>query len=245
MTCSLVQFGQGAAPFTPNKVGGGAALWTRSDLGVSLDGSSNVQTWADQSGLGNNLAQVTAGNRPGYSVNGGVNGLPYLSFDYTKLQGLVSSGNTIALAVTDLFVVLRVTSESTGNDQCPVALGNATSGQSNAILGGVGNGIFFIYNFGTVAGTSVTLALNQDSVLEGIINGTAASLALDGGTEQSGTTTAISGSGFATVGGDIPGIGNDGFAGWIYEVVAYASLLSSSDRAKLLAYFTGRYGIAT
>lgn len=44
--------------------------WWRADLGITLDGSSLVQTWADQSGVGDanrNASQATAGNRVAYS----------------------------------------------------------------------------------------------------------------------------------------------------------------------------------
>jgi hypothetical protein len=58
----------------------GLALWIRGDAGVTLDGSNNVTTWADQSGNGRDLTQGTAGKRPaGTAVT--LNGLAVVRFD--------------------------------------------------------------------------------------------------------------------------------------------------------------------
>lgn len=74
-------------------VGGGAAAawtparlttlrgWYRADLGVTLVGS-DVDAWADQSGIGNNLVAPAAGNRPLYEA-AGFGSRPSVLFDGT------------------------------------------------------------------------------------------------------------------------------------------------------------------
>jgi len=66
------------------------ALWLRSDLGVTLNGS-NVSAWADQSGNSQNALQATGASQPAYTSSGGLAGRPYLSG---------ASGKSLASAVT-------------------------------------------------------------------------------------------------------------------------------------------------
>lgn len=47
----------------------GLVLHLDSTVGITLDGSSNVELWADQSGNGNNAAQSNSGLRPDYDLN--------------------------------------------------------------------------------------------------------------------------------------------------------------------------------
>jgi hypothetical protein len=56
----------------------GLIVWLRSDMGITLNGS-DVSSWADQSGNGNDVAQAVAANQPAYVEP--TPGLPYLDFD--------------------------------------------------------------------------------------------------------------------------------------------------------------------
>lgn len=55
------------------------ALWLNAGAGVTASGGS-VSTWADQSGYGADVTQVTATNQPIHVVNG-LNGQPIIQFD--------------------------------------------------------------------------------------------------------------------------------------------------------------------
>jgi len=66
--------------------------WLRADLGVSLDGSSNVAAWADQAvGTGRDYGQGTAARRPSM---GTINGKPAINFDYANTEYLSLTGAT-------------------------------------------------------------------------------------------------------------------------------------------------------
>ena len=54
-------------------------LWLEADRGVTVDGSTNVSAWADQSGSGYHFAQTDPAKRPAYSVSV-VGGKPTVDF---------------------------------------------------------------------------------------------------------------------------------------------------------------------
>jgi hypothetical protein len=67
----------GGPPFTPASLPGLVA-WYRSDLGITLNGST-VSAWADQSGNGHHLTQGTGAQQPTYQASdAGWNGRPSL-----------------------------------------------------------------------------------------------------------------------------------------------------------------------
>ena len=59
----------------------GLVLWLTSDAGIIIDGSGNVQTWADQSGNGNDFIQNSASARPTLVTAAGPDGADVLHFD--------------------------------------------------------------------------------------------------------------------------------------------------------------------
>lgn len=78
-----------SSTFSPAKLQGIQA-WYRSDLGITLNGST-VSAWGDQSGNGRHLIQNTAANQPTYVASvAGLAGRPALSFD--------ASGDVLATA---------------------------------------------------------------------------------------------------------------------------------------------------
>lgn len=62
-------------------MGANCLQWCRSDLGITLNGST-VSAWADQSGNGKNYSQGTAASQPTYTTNL-LNGYAGLVFDGT------------------------------------------------------------------------------------------------------------------------------------------------------------------
>lgn len=55
-------------------------LWLDAGIGVSLDGSGNVEHWYDKSGQNDHAFQTTSGNRPTWVADSG-NGFPAIRFD--------------------------------------------------------------------------------------------------------------------------------------------------------------------
>lgn len=76
----LLGFGGGRLTNPALIMGASTVAWWRSDLGITLNGST-VSAWADQSGNGHHLTQGTAANQPTYNVSGGPGGKPSLLFD--------------------------------------------------------------------------------------------------------------------------------------------------------------------
>ncbi len=95
--------GAAAGGFDPKSLPN-LAFWCRSDLGVTLDGSGNVETWADQSGVGDpnqDLTQATSGQRPVYvASNTAFGGRPTLGTSTTsdEVRGLASGTWSTSLA---------------------------------------------------------------------------------------------------------------------------------------------------
>lgn len=96
----------GSSPFSPKKISNLYA-WYRSDLGISLNGST-VSAWADQSGNGKDLTQTVALKQPVYnSTDAQYNNYPSLAFNAVNQTVL---GNTaFAWSTFTLFMVCKVT----------------------------------------------------------------------------------------------------------------------------------------
>lgn len=84
----------------------GLVLWLRGDLGITLDGSSKVQNWADQSGNGNDASQSTAADRP---ANSGVFGSG-LCVSFTGNPIRLSLPNFMTSGAKTIVVVRAITS---------------------------------------------------------------------------------------------------------------------------------------
>lgn len=93
----------------PNQFSG-LQLWLRSDLGITLNGST-VSKWADQSGNGNDAIQNTALNQPAYATNQ-VNGLPTLNSDGVNVFMTGTLANTFINCT--IFVVDKITADTSG-----------------------------------------------------------------------------------------------------------------------------------
>jgi len=87
--------------FVPTQVPG-CVLWLRSDLGITLDTSGNVEQWTDQTGdLSKTLSQSTPSYRPTYiASNAAYNGAPTLGFSSVETSAyMVAPSWTNAIAV--------------------------------------------------------------------------------------------------------------------------------------------------
>ena len=84
----------------------GLQLWLKADAGVTLNGS-NVSTWADQSGNGNDAIQRDSLRQP-LLVKDGLNGKPTIRFDgLNNRLGLTGSKRMTQIS---LFIVFKIDS---------------------------------------------------------------------------------------------------------------------------------------
>ena len=67
--------GGGGGGFDPSQLSG-LKLWLKADTGVTVDGSGNVSSWADQSGNNNTAYQSDPTKYPVFSAAYSVNGVP-------------------------------------------------------------------------------------------------------------------------------------------------------------------------
>ena len=97
--------------WTPAAIGG-ASLWLRPDLGLTVDGSSLTTNWVNQVGAKQSLIVPSGKTGPLYSATSGINGTPGLTFNGTS-DCLYTT--TAVWAADATKVVIVVASLSSGN----------------------------------------------------------------------------------------------------------------------------------
>jgi hypothetical protein len=219
------------------------ALWLKADAGVNTSGS-NVTSWEDQSGNGNDA--TTQSGSPVLQSNI-KNGLPAISFasdSYMTAPSVISGANP-----RTMFVVYY-----TDNDN---SISNTICGE-NALSGIPDSRYFCIQARNDFLDSSPYLACyandlsgpayvnNAWNVAMGDYDGTTARLYNNGGLQGSGSKD-------LDTAGDIFAIGGfydiafesygELFGGKIAEIVVYNSTLSGTERTQLFEYFNQRYAI--
>lgn len=66
-------------PIMPPSIGAGLIQWLKGDAGVTLVSGNRLSAWADQSGLGQDVLQATAGHQP-YQLGDDIDGILGVSF---------------------------------------------------------------------------------------------------------------------------------------------------------------------
>ena len=212
-----------------------AGTYTAGDTYTSV---LTVSAWADQSGKGNSATQVTAANQPPYTVTGGANGCPYLTFvgnagTHTLL------GTVLPAQPQEFFIVARSTaSNPVQNNYLFDTGGNVSS----TIQGSGTNSLEQYSGSATVNVTSFTPGANF--LVDSYFSAAASTVTINGGAT---TGPANPGTNAPTLGYTVgaEGLPADEWGGYIYEVIVYNQLISAINRAKLLQYITARYGIVT
>lgn len=228
------------AAWTPKSISSLAAWWN-GGVGVTVDGSNNVQTWADQSGHGNDLSQATAANRPAYTA-----GPPaYATFVAgTNAIGLATSGAmaTMGSAPYEVIAVIKSTSAS------PPANAYIFSAASNVdvlMQYASSPSVLAIYDGTYPPTTTVSFTTSTVMLVDAVINNNSSQLGVN-----TTTLTAVSaGASGGSLNSQVAWVGNysagnSGWPGAIYEVVVTNAQLSSADRKSLCSYECGKYGIA-
>jgi hypothetical protein len=226
-----------ASAFRPTNVPG-LVGWYRPDLGITIDGSSNLQGWADQSGNGFILGQSSASDRPAYFATGGPNNVPYVSFNGTT--DYMNNGSLTELtAPFEYFVACRfLDTVSVGHNEYMIDFGAGNyyctaQNSSNADQVYTYAGDLLYGNF--TPATDIVIDVQAAGASTNIIFNSSSSYS---GNAGSGTPQAVG----LTL-GNYGGGGNFYFHGYVYEVMIFNQIISSTNRNNLKNYFQGRYNI--
>jgi hypothetical protein len=219
-----------ALSFTPVSVAD-CICWLRSDLGITLNGS-DVSTWADQSGAGNDVTQAVAADQPAYFSSGGSNNHPYLEFD--GINDSLLGAWALNQPVTTVTTVLP-----------SVAGGKAAE---SFIDGSVFDTNRHYYGFGVnlptyYGGAAIGFGATTESTWQywsTIGNGAASQINVNGGTPVVGDAGAGNPGGLRV---GARGSGVNFIDCRMAEIAMYDRALTAEEIASLEAYMAARYGI--
>ncbi len=91
----------------------GLRILLQADVGVTADASGKVSVWQDQSGRGNNAAQLSSSNQPVLVANA-LNGRPVVRFTQASSQRLSLPNVMSAATAGDAFVVVKASGYNDG-----------------------------------------------------------------------------------------------------------------------------------
>lgn len=215
--------------------------WWRGDLGITLDGSSNVQQWNDQSGNGFNFLQSTSAYRPPYAASGlgGQAAIDTHAIGSVRFMATAQNANAIMTSSSTLYRFMVFT---------PLAT-QTFSGFFSTTMGNSGEGSYLPYtdgNFYDDFGGSSRIELTG---LSGYLG---APVLYEVIAQSGGFTAYINGTQIGITFGTVVGaassplviLGSTGSACMMYlaEIGICNAIPSSTVRAQLASYATERYG---
>jgi hypothetical protein len=233
----------------PNQLSG-CLLWLRADLGITQrDAPGSVSNWADQSGNARDASQtaVNLSNQPLCNhTERYINGQATLWFDSTSSKRWMSLASSLGSpSAIHSFVVHRRVSATTTDITLTGFWGIGTSGLQSHMPFTDGK----IYDDGGGAtrydcGTPpAAVALNIPQAYE-VQNQAGSWRNFLNGRPQFTSLTNTVGSGAASpVIGLSPGTTNVYYDGDIAEYIFYNRILTANERALLINYLNGRYGL--
>ncbi len=213
--------------FKPSQISG-LDLWLRADLGFS------VSLWADQSGLGHNLAQATGTKQFTFSASGGPLGTSIVTGDAVDdfMRGTWTANQPL-----DTWIVCKFGS---GAANATVVDGSVFNSHRLYIPSTPTTIGIYSAATGPLTDTPSDVTANWHCY-HGVYNGASSSLTVDDRTTITGTL------GATAAGGIILNIGGDtAFApagASLAEVIRYSRALSASEAAQVRSYLKARYGV--
>lgn len=225
----------------------GMKLWLKADAGVTKDGSNVVSTWADQSGLGNDVSQTTASNCPLW-VDSTLNSKPVIRF--------VGDGTSSSDALSRTSISFSGASGIT-----MVVVGKLNAGAisfSTFVSYGYDTDAYYIRKYsannywqgvGNVLGScNIT---NAFRILEAdLVDSTDVVTLYEAGTSVAtgSKTGSLLSSGFLNIGAvkywwGGYNWGNSALTGDIAEILIYDHALTTSDRGTMVDYLKAKYGL--
>jgi hypothetical protein len=224
-----VTVASGPPPFDPTTIAG-LKLWLKADSLALSDGTA-VATWTDNSGLGNNATQGTAGQRPTFQANV-VNGKPVIRFlggasQVFGLAGIDAAGVWTVIAVTRPLGSNILTVLANNGSNAPEAFTHYSNG--NTYMSVMAGNRYFV-STATLYGSFHVFSAN-----------TGANFYADGTSLGATIANAWSGSTiFNSIG--FSGAGTGYSNGDIAEILLYNNIISTTDRQAVENYLKTKYG---
>jgi len=221
-----------ADPWVPTDING-CVLWLRSDLGITMDESNRVGTWADQSGNGYNANQGTDANKFTW-IDNTLNGYPVLYVDNTD-DGMTFTGDPMIPNDSTIFVVSRFILDAAGfNTHISGSGGSLYVSSYSDVRGYFGGADYF-------RGTELVVEAWYYRII--YLNGTNSYIRRNG----VDVTTNVSNIGTTTLGNSLM-LGNNagysrGYGSQMAEFGVYSGVLSGNNLSLLETYLAGRYGL--
>ncbi len=222
----------------------GLQLWLKGDEGTFQDSAKVAQAfsdgdvigaWADQSGNGNDLTQITTSLKPGLRLNV-LNTRQVVRFDGTD-DRLTNSSFSLAQPMT-MFIVSRVF---------------ASDVNGATFIDSFDNVICILFQnsiattFGVNAGGSFSTANDNNWNIHNVeFDGASSEWFINGASVDTGNVGANGYSGLSigdARGNPNPVLANFALEGDIAEILIYNSILSDADRQIIENYLNGRYAI--
>jgi hypothetical protein len=195
-----------------------------------------VSAWADQSGLGHHLTQVTAANQP-LLARSAENGSVTVQFDASGGDSLASAAFTLNQP-EDVFAVMRVISQGTAGVQ-DIGWDGITAG--NMVLGNIIAGVVAISAGVGLSYSGVDLAFPAYDYVECQYNGASSVVNTHGLALGSTGNAGANNAGGFTLGGLANG--TRGMNAEYTEILIYNRILSAAERTQLNNYLKWRYDI--
>ena len=238
-------FSQGYSQFRPTQISG-LKLWLKADSNYSLNGSE-VSAWNDCSGNNYNATQSTSANRPTW-VDAVINNKPVVRFDGINDSLLGSTISNIESRACDMFIVISGATESAQDAFSTFfGIGSRGSGFMACRYLWSANQDMVLQNSSTYLFSSANDLPNSgynykifqiskefNTSLDAYINGN-----LIASSSSSGATGSFTNNAFVL--GKMYGSYTSFYKGDMAEVIIYNSVLSSTDRQKVVDYLRNKY----
>jgi hypothetical protein len=228
-------------PFVPTDVTG-AALWFRSDFGITLNGS-DVLKWLDLSGNGKNATQGTAADQPEYLPTGGVNGLPGVSFDqgnseFLNLTGLAETSND--------YTMFLIFDEGSGNTNQGFLGVNVGGGTVACFASNADAGEFWVSSYDGAFTRRMAQVTTGEQYLEWQWDSGSSEHRVYRNGEQIGSGVYGSPSTLANNGfiGRHPSVATYYLEGTVSEIIVYNKVLSAAELTQVRNYINSRYSLS-
>ena len=215
-------------------------MWLKSDAGITLNGS-NVSSWTDQSGNGNDATQSTSENQPLYVTNE-LNGKPVLRFGGNNVLTHLLSLNTTTFTI---LLVAKCTLDS-GNQFIigltkpndifeGISSRHASLGENyGCYMNSWIQSSYSLYNAFKIACMSVSSFTVTDGVLfstNGVVEYRTGSDYYSDSVERRG------------IGASNATFDSQFFTGDIAEIIVYDSTLGTTERQQVESYLSNKYNI--
>ena len=230
-----------------------SSLPVKSGLEVWLDAAdddtfaygtgTDVTTWSDKSGNGNDVVQTTAANMPTRIPYTTVTANPCSVVDFNGSTDSLSSTTTVDLATPGVYTQIVVWScDVAGGDSGLISINNVLN---SGITSHSGNSVYRYYGDGSKTLATYSLSTGNFYITGKVFPGAGGSVTKVGfqdGTKATsvGATSLTSASGVLRLGQQ-----TSYFNGKIAEVIIYTRALSDAEMAQVDTYLNQKWNIAT